>query len=1061
MTVSNLWKVLDEAGCGVAVGIFDILDPSHQKKLANPWTSNKLQQLPRKSTTLAVDLSIWICEGLTSTAMASTHSSPALHLAYTRSMKLLNAGIKLIIVVEGKRRVRRAEEADRFQRRRSGTAFWKACRDCEEMFNYMGVPTVRAKAEGEALCALLNARGIVDGVISNDGDCLLFGAKVVYTKFSIENLQNSQVICYESSNLKALVDQEESDINQDVVEDGKIRLSRFDLVSFALLTGSDLAGNGFPKVGYKKAVRFLCKCKFDYPLNTEKAAIDELRSWAKTATIVHSNSTLAKDEKGRCCSICHHPGDKRSHMKNGCIICGTKPGEPCFPFTSSDMFRQNLRQKALTLDPKFEPAMVVDAYLAPNCNQIPLQVELISSQHIEMETPKIKEFLESSLIIKGQNISSSREYVAESLSKLLVRKDLFGERGANKGGHYNARRSLSNESPIPIEIKRCLVRDQIQCFEISWKVNATVTDSEGNDIDGYEFSTIEAQDLIKNRYPDLVVTFQAMEKEKQKQGDTEKVKRREFLEKILNLGTSEHKKDVDQLAKKGRKQKRVQEKFFNSQRAKRTKRRVSTTFIKDSDEIKAMMQTYDGKDRIEEDFDFSTLASGSLVFHLGKKKKQYGKAKERMYSIEPVGMTITVIQQNTGRDEANNQKKSFEQLLVQNQAVTMIAPDKFESSKTNLQLTSSVKMQSMENFNIDSKKKACKEDTASTFNYVFEDQLQNKKSKKKIKNDSLTHTHLQKKVKRLENVDAQFKKDKVSLNSMSQEDIPLMKWFQEVGKDGVCCKEADNSQMPCCQKHDTQDEGEQQNNLRIERERNESTSQQRASLKSKAFHIEKNQKNDVEVSISILHKEKDEYTFLEHEGKATNSLSRLRANTCNESQHDNGIISYRNHSYTEKSKATSVLRELKLPKGEAKALPRNRSRACSEISCRADVESYVSKLIDDEKLKTFTIRDEKIYAPCTPRKEVSSPFDPTAWIEQVIIDASNMEYITNTEIRCHRPNRRLETDFNHRMSVKEPCNWPSLAADLKNVVVCDMGMMIQVTPVKSRYCKRNSGDIAF
>ena len=202
MTVSSLWKVLAQAGCGRHVGVEDILDPDRAaKKRTNPWNINDNRQNHKKrSPTLAVDLSIWICEGLTSQAMARQHTDPPVHLVFTRVTKLLSLGIKLVVVVEGKRRIRRSQpdgQDDKFHCRRSGTKFWKACRTCEEMVRLMGVPVVKAKAEGEALCALLNERGVVDGVISNDGDCLLFGAKTVYTRFSLESLRSSSIVRYE------------------------------------------------------------------------------------------------------------------------------------------------------------------------------------------------------------------------------------------------------------------------------------------------------------------------------------------------------------------------------------------------------------------------------------------------------------------------------------------------------------------------------------------------------------------------------------------------------------------------------------------------------------------------------------------------------------------------------------------------------------------------------------------------------------------------------------------------------------------------------------------------
>jgi flap endonuclease GEN len=660
MTVSSLWKVLDQSGCGVAVGTQDLLDPDGAKQSTNPWNCNDKTQRSssRKRPALAVDLSIWICEGLTSPAIASNHTNPALHLAYTRAMKLLGLGIKLVIVIEGKRRVRRTEEPDKFQRRRSGTAFWKACKACEEMFGYMGVPVVKAKAEGEALCALLNQRKIVDGVISNDGDCLLFGAKVVYTKFSNENLDNGQVIRYDSSELKALVEKE-SDENRE--EESKISLSRHDLISFALLTGSDLAGNGLPNVGHKKAVRFIYKCKHDHPLSPDTAAIDELRSWARTAKVLHDSSCDAnnvRDDSESFCSLCNHPGDKRCHLKNGCETCGTQPGEPCFAFTGSDRFRQSLREKALALEPKFAPAMVVDAYLKPNNNQLPLLLDGTTSATLEMNMPCLDDFLASKLIVKGQSHDVSRDFVVETLSRLLIRRDLFGDN--KKHGTNSIRRALSKNVPKPSEITRRLVRDRVQCFEISWSVQATVTDSDGNDVDGYEFSTIEPQELVKKRYPDLVTSFEAIEIEQQKQGDAERTKRKEFLETLLN-GRGVPNNQTEDEGKKGRKKvkkKRNQENFFQGQRAKQAGRTVPTgnIVVGETDEMKAIMRRFEEKKKQNpQDFDFSTIASGSLRFQIGdptmegKKKKQYGKPKERLHQIDPVGMMVTVFKPTTAK----------------------------------------------------------------------------------------------------------------------------------------------------------------------------------------------------------------------------------------------------------------------------------------------------------------------------------------------------------------------------------------------------------------------------
>ena len=52
--------------------------------------------------------------------------------------------------------------------------------EVQELLTMFGVPYIIAPAEAEAQCAWLDAEGLVDGVITDDSDVFLFGAKTVY-----------------------------------------------------------------------------------------------------------------------------------------------------------------------------------------------------------------------------------------------------------------------------------------------------------------------------------------------------------------------------------------------------------------------------------------------------------------------------------------------------------------------------------------------------------------------------------------------------------------------------------------------------------------------------------------------------------------------------------------------------------------------------------------------------------------------------------------------------------------------------------------------------------------
>lgn len=544
MTVSSLWKVLDKAGCGEHVGERHLASP----RFSNAAPLNSNDKTPPK--TLAVDLSIWICESLASFGTNDQNTNPALYLVFTRTMKLLNLGVRLVFVVEGKRRVYNGTGDDKFHKRRSGTKFWKACNDCEQLLKLLGVPVVRAKYEAEALCALLSHRGIVDGVISNDGDCLLFGAKVVYTKYSNENLNNGNIVRYSLDNLHARVEPTNESPLGDQLE--TMKLSRHDLVSFAILTGSDIVGSGMEQVGHKKAIRFIKKCQSDNPLTKETAAWNEMSSWAKAAKAgctVFDNGDAAKSKT--CCSRCNHPGTKRSHEKHGCAICGTEPGEPCFQVTAEDRFRKFLREKALALTPKFDPSRVLAAYMRPNDNQVPKQ--FVNGGRLRMSSPKVWDLMKTRLIVKGRSLEESRRFVRQAVLRHLSHRELY-RNDEEPGGDEDdlVARPNSREKPVPKQILKALTKNQVPCYEILWIVNGTATDEAGEAVDGFEFATVEPCSVVQSKYPEIFEEFQKRQQELAKQGDGMQTKRRDFLQSLVR-----NERDADQNDEKVKPKKRI------------------------------------------------------------------------------------------------------------------------------------------------------------------------------------------------------------------------------------------------------------------------------------------------------------------------------------------------------------------------------------------------------------------------------------------------------------------------------------------------------------------------
>ncbi|KAL9186954.1 hypothetical protein ACHAXT_010674 [Thalassiosira profunda] len=546
MTVSGLWSALDEAGCGRPVGLEDFsrAPSDHQ-------------------TVLAVDLSIWICEGLTSTALTSFHSDPALHLVWQRTTKLLSEGLGLVFVSEGQRRVRSeaaassSTQAHELKQRRSGSLFWNASKRCETLLQSLGVPVVRAEAEGEALCALLNARGLVDGVVSNDGDCLLFGAKTIYTGFSADKLEARQVMRYDADKLVANLDGESSSSRT-------LKLSREDLVAFALLTGSDLVGTGVNHVGHRKAIQALHAIRsLKHPCH-DRSCLDELLSWSDEAaakTAKPKDVCPDVDDDGpstissRCCSLCLHPGDKRDHEKHGCAQCGTGPGEGCYVVTSSEKFLRALKEKASGW---LAPRQVVEGYFAPNSNQVPEVLLSLKTKPYSVAVDARKLFSMDSLILKGRSKQASLEYIHSTLPKLMARLELWDTRPRN----VYATTKLAYK-PIPVSIDKALVKQSSPCYEITWALNLPPSE--------IRFCTVECQTLIQSNFPQLVKAFHQEERRKQ-QGRNHEERRKQFAGITGITGGNQQRRDLSKPQQGGGRQRKKRERNFDAGRVKKAQK---------------------------------------------------------------------------------------------------------------------------------------------------------------------------------------------------------------------------------------------------------------------------------------------------------------------------------------------------------------------------------------------------------------------------------------------------------------------------------------------------------
>uniref|UniRef100_A0A0E0M3J7 Flap endonuclease GEN-like 1 n=1 Tax=Oryza punctata TaxID=4537 RepID=A0A0E0M3J7_ORYPU len=288
---------------------------------------------------VAVDLSFWVVSHSAAIRARSPHARlPHLRTLFFRTLSLFSKmGAFPVFVVDGQPSPLKSQaRAARFFRgsgmdlaalpeaeanadspvQPRNAKFTRYVEDCVELLEYLGMPVLRAKGEGEALCAQLNNQGHVDACITSDSDAFLFGAKTV-----IKVLRSN---CKEPFECYNMAD----------IESG-LGLKRKQMVAMALLVGSDHDLHGVPGFGPETALRFVQLFDEDnvlaklyeigkgvYPFieGVSAPSIDDLPS--------PSTKSLPRARSPHC-SHCGHPGNKKNHIKDGCNFCLVDSLEHC------------------------------------------------------------------------------------------------------------------------------------------------------------------------------------------------------------------------------------------------------------------------------------------------------------------------------------------------------------------------------------------------------------------------------------------------------------------------------------------------------------------------------------------------------------------------------------------------------------------------------------------------------------------------------------------------------------------------------------------------------------
>lgn len=182
---------------------------------------------------LAIDISIWLFQ----IQSGKGGSNPALRTFYYRLLRLLSLNIHPLFVFDGPNK-------PTFKRhKRVGGPNVKVSSIPEflakQLLKHFGFPLHHAPGEAEAECALLQREGIVDGVLSEDVDTLMFGSGLTLRSWTPEAKSSkvpTHVNVYDAEKTK----------------EGS-GLDRPGMILIAMMSGGDYIPEGIPGCGPKLA----------------------------------------------------------------------------------------------------------------------------------------------------------------------------------------------------------------------------------------------------------------------------------------------------------------------------------------------------------------------------------------------------------------------------------------------------------------------------------------------------------------------------------------------------------------------------------------------------------------------------------------------------------------------------------------------------------------------------------------------------------------------------------------------------------------------------------------
>jgi len=209
--------------------------------------------------------------------LADTHGQVTSHLTglFYRTLNMVDLGIKPVFVFDGlpsklkSETLRKRREVRTDAEKKSETALKEGnledatkfgsralkltpdmVEEAKELLRLLGIPVVSAPQEGEAQASVMVSRGQLFGAVSQDFDCLLFGATHLFRNVGLTGKRKVA-----GKNFYVEVKPQHIELDSVLKQLG---ISRQKLIWLGILVGTDF-NEKFPKVGPKTAIKLVQK----------------------------------------------------------------------------------------------------------------------------------------------------------------------------------------------------------------------------------------------------------------------------------------------------------------------------------------------------------------------------------------------------------------------------------------------------------------------------------------------------------------------------------------------------------------------------------------------------------------------------------------------------------------------------------------------------------------------------------------------------------------------------------------------------------------------------------